>query len=127
MSRQEQDKWMRPLSQRKETRFNFENICYVMNEFSPKVRYGQWLHSLGLKEGDYVVNKAAVKPLCQGSYIRVMGLQEIQFLCTYDIDGRPKAINLWSRGDTNKNGWWAVPDDWEKVDPPKDEWKFELP
>lgn len=102
------------------------NIHHAIGRMTPKVVYAQWLATLDLKRGDWVVNKAANKELlCRDNYLRVIHLQEVQFLCDYDMKGRAMCVEVKSASGTR---FWTIPSEWDKVEAPVNPaWHFDLP
>lgn len=98
-------------------------VLTTISKTCSKLVYALWLGTLKYQRGDYVVNESAMEPLGPHNYLRVLGYQEVHFLCDFDHKDRAMCLDLLSSTGTR---FFSIPSGWEVVDPPKPEWQFDL-
>lgn len=81
-----------------------------------KQGYAEYLNTITWKRGDYLVSQNTGYPFKDEDYFRIVEIQEMRMLVTYDnITGAPECLYL---KDSVGNTFWSTADKWFRVTSP---------
>lgn len=95
-----------------------------ITKYTSKNVYTAWLKRLSFDRGQYVIPRGALFPYVEGAYHRVVQMQEVHFLVSYnDVTGDPLAMEI---VDKIGNRRWVYPLNYDIVIAPHNpEWQFD--